>query len=126
MREIKFRAWDKLSESWVYGGAVMNLHYSGKVGSFMFDNDHHSLLSSLNLEWVQCTGLTDQNGVEVYEGDILSYSFITNSGKSVAEHKTAVKWLDHVAGFDFDALHLLDAKIYVVGNIYENPELLDK
>jgi uncharacterized phage protein (TIGR01671 family) len=77
----------------------------------------------------QYTGLTDRNGTKIFEGDILS----TNS---TVLSKLIVHWFERCGGFflsdskDIDASSLTPIysvnlyKYVVIGNIYDNPELL--
>lgn len=80
---------------------------------------------------MQYTGLKDANGKEIYEGDIVKY-FDWSTEPSFTE----VKWQDDLTGFYPFADHpnncgccgkgLLAEGIEVVGNIYENPEILER
>lgn len=70
-----------------------------------------------NIELLQFTGLLDKNGKEIYEGDICK-----NGGG-----KTIIEWDNEVAGFDFTNSEgaVLSGDLFeVIGNVYENPELL--
>ena len=74
-------------------------------------------------EAMQSTTLKDKNNVEIYEGDIV---------KNEYAETYVVKWLDagfyleerYNGGFDYSELHFGNNK-EVIGNIYENPELLE-
>ena len=108
MREIKFRVWKEL-------------HGVGdfQEGGFMFvpkDNFVYEL-NNTNIHWrvMQYTGLKDKNGVEIYEGDVLEYK----NG-----NKTAVYWNPVDVSYVPLAAEDWRYKSEVIGNIYQNPELI--
>ena len=129
MRNIKFRAWDK-------EGNVMYLPKTidGHIGE-VYDyegNEWHTLYrDDTDLLIMQFTELLDKNGKEIYEGDIVSF------GKDYfdVDMLGKVYWYDKTAGFfihRFDAegqieeeVLISDYDIEIIGNIYENPELLE-
>jgi len=110
MREIKFRAWDK------------QRYIIGPVGTWDFAKSYPDPYYTL----LQFTGLYDKNGKEIYEGDIV------DDGHGLGE----VKWLMEHCSFMVRTIqpshkyHRLESdgqlkETEVVGNIYENPKLLD-
>lgn len=117
MREIKFRAWD-----------VDNMSYSGTIGSPAF-NEWHELLSPADMPIMQFTGLKDKNDKEIYEGDIVKsengrfWEIEFDTGSFGAARKT----VDLKAVSDWiscSSIAFEDLNFEVIGNIYENPELL--
>jgi hypothetical protein len=119
MREIKFRAWDirnKVMEyiddfNWFEERGV---HDSEGVGNY----EKYTLM--------QYTGLKDKNGVEIYEGDILSEC---NDG--IENAKVRYDDTDAMFVLEFDNIILNfsneNSKWFeVFGNKYENPELVQK
>lgn len=79
---------------------------------------------------IQCTGLKDKNGKLIYEGDILRNT-LTNKYASVAWHNTGAgyvwsKTIPNSYLYEFGALSRVFGKYEVIGNIYENPELLEQ
>jgi len=136
MREIKFRAWDTeekkmlLSKGQEFiliptmGGWGADKHYESHrhIEESCFDWASADLIGG-RYEIMQYTGLRDKNGKEMYEGDILKYSY-DNHGKVVTETLVA-----EIPGifyqFGNESTYPFDEKeCEVIGNIYENPELL--
>ena len=77
----------------------------------------------------QCTGLKDKNGRLIYEGDIVESTRATRNNKPARD---VVKYDNEFAGFDPMCCYDCDCGIYnpadelvVIGNIHENPELLE-
>jgi uncharacterized phage protein (TIGR01671 family) len=122
MREIKFRAWDKEKKRWAtededgliifMDGCLGGVDFACWDGGCTTDQEYMSKYILM-----QFTGLKDKNGKEIYEGDIV---------------RCPDGWIGTVY-WDNDNLqwwakdHKLSElnKPEVIGNIYENPELLE-
>lgn len=116
-REIKFRAWDRhrkcltwpLSDEGVWFDGVISARTSHRsTGHDWYD-----------LPLMQYTGLKDKNGVEIYEGDIIRIK--NNHGYFI---KKSVAWNNGNRWQGF-RVGKGDREIEVIGNVYENPELLE-
>lgn len=120
----KFRAWDKEHKYMEYTDKNLVVCFSDE-GVEVTDHTtfSHSCTSMQNYELMQSTGLKDMKDTEIYEGDIV---------KNAYDETYAVKWFDaafhleekYNGGFDYFGLHSGDNK-EIIGNIYENPELLE-
>jgi hypothetical protein len=131
MREIKFRAWD--GKAMFFAGEKEQMirpsedthFYIWSDGWELGSLDGHLIASDKDCNLMQYTGLKDENGVEIYEGDILK----TNSeemGTVVFDQRRTqfmLKYADYKSVND-DIFAF--TSIEVIGNIYENKELLDK
>lgn len=123
MREIKFRAWDKEIEK-MYPVLEIDFVEEWVRMYSKITGRHCNHLDDLVL--MQFTGLEDKNGVEIYEGDIVHFK--TLRGK---EYIGKVKSYEDAASFFVVVkehyMECLDAvyDLEVLGNIYENKELLE-
>ncbi|MBS9782028.1 MAG: DNA-packaging protein [Gammaproteobacteria bacterium] len=132
MREIKFRA---AYQREIY--PVYALRYDEDGLKVLLGNYIASkTVDNKNLELMQYTGLKDKNGKKIYEGDILS--IIVIRGENLYEYTTDVIYEDaeftikgenteqydtFLSAYAGDGINLAEAEI--IGNIYENPELLE-
>lgn len=127
MREIKFRAWDKNSE-----------YMHSNVQSGVYEDpdewtDFDVVLGLERFEVMQYTGLKDKNGNEIYEGDVVDYlgdiELVNRNVLRVIEYKNeeACYVARLPVGVDGEeAVYLNEHDFKVIGNIYENPELLEE
>lgn len=121
MRKIKFRARNARTPScWIYGYFVVNR------GSHYIINDDGQFQVICDTEG-QFTGLHDKNGTEIYAGDIVKRR---DGGKYVIEYNRCCFFCRGIADKawihkDFsDGYEDMDEQPEVIGNIYENFELL--
>ena len=109
MREIKSRAWQKSTYTMFHHA---NIFYGGAI-------DAHNKGEIILMQY---TGLKDKNGVEIYEGDIIKNPLYDVNYVVEYYEDGFVGW-----GKDRrDGCYLItDEDIEVIGNIHENPELIE-
>ena len=126
---FKFRVWDKLAKRMIYPHNDNQQHFIIDLNGRFHNLQNGSGGDDYVIQ--QYTGLTDKNGKEIYEGDIVQY----NQNSSYDNMDFIAKWSDDKLGFIFQSNsgeqlvnqtpHLNRFKhLEVVGNIFENPELL--
>jgi uncharacterized phage protein (TIGR01671 family) len=139
MREIKFRAWHTALKKMFSAEEMAEDQLTLlTIGKFINVSSESTKLSVIIDEMIplQFTGLKDENGKEIYEGDVVKDSF---------DRIMQVKWWNYrlcwvaISETNFHHADLFDwcekdenydrtdvARVQVIGNIHENPELLNK
>lgn len=117
MKEIKFRAWDGLTKK------ITNYQICDDMVLF-FDKHKGCWLKNQKDRFVliQYTGLKDKNGKEIYEGDIVVW--IDSDGNKRQNKVFFERGAFRICNSYFEISEY--GELEVIGNIYENPELLEE
>lgn len=115
MKNLKFRAWDKELKMMC---DVLKIDFKNKT--LFYHHWAHGVSTEIDLnevELMQSTGLKDINGTEIYEGDILKTSI----------KNLVVEWVPKGACWGIGCHYLFHyyETSEVIGNKYQNPELLE-
>jgi len=125
MRQIKFRAWDKktkeyfhISELWNSGTNPECFNFDGWTDNF----GNNGRLKDIVIE--QFTGLTDVNGKDIYDGDIVrcknEYQGTDYTGKVMFFNGGFCVWTGGFRNYVWE-----DMIPEIIGNVHENPKLLE-
>ena len=146
-REIKFRAWDKESKTMVFKPDADEFGYiklfNDGSGTLILEEENGEVIKGIdleNLKLMQFTGLYDKHGKEIYEGDIVKHTAVEKYNPNHSRNQLrVVEWRDqrfddgtlpYELGWDFRYLGkglstiFKEEDIEIIGNIYENLELL--
>jgi uncharacterized phage protein (TIGR01671 family) len=125
VREIKFRVWDSLENKWMRN---FELSKTGDIVQMGFVTGGKIIEGCI---LGQFTGLKDRNGKEIYEGDIIQPA--TMNDGNVDHYRmtdTGAEPIPSIVEWDQDYacfyVPLPSRDFEVIGNIYENPEMLEK
>ena len=134
-REIKFRAWDKVNKIMVVSNQLLHLEFDKDgvnwIGAWGSDYDSEGdqcqktfQMEKDNFELMQFTGLKDENGKELYEGDVIRFEEPVYE-KDILELPVMFLEGEFIALFDMGSqehyipLHEI-GDFEVIGNIYES------
>jgi len=128
MREIKFRGFDKINNVFRYGNLIRRVYgYEFLTYIEFHDKSRFHYMYMIDHKTVgQYIGLKDKSGNEIYEGDILG-DFI---GLGVVKYNECtagfvIDILGQINEITFDEINYNNYVLEVIGNIYENPDILD-
>lgn len=126
MREIKFRAWVKEKKA-IF--EVILIDYVSKKVTYIVERTGHLLNirhdKFNDVELMQYTGLKDKDNKEIYEGDILFESFGEKYYKVIFENGGfRAEFNGDFEDHSFDLIDVVAQGCEIVGNIYENSELI--
>lgn len=128
MREILFRG-KTLTGMWVEGAYYKQEEFYGdKKDAHIIITSKETLNNNFALEshivihetLGQYTGLTDKNGKKIFEGDIVKGTFF-GFPFTVEDYVFSIVWQEDVTGYRANYFE----NVEVIGNIYDNPELLE-
>lgn len=116
MREIKFRAWDKINNKYTQ---------NTKFGNFDYSNTLNGIFEDENFIFEQITGLKDKTGKEIYEGDILHLKNHWPCKVEFYKGRFRLFPLDKTLAANFSSENwflsdYIDINWVVVGNIHQN------
>lgn len=133
IREIKFRGKCITTGQWVYGMPAFNRDCTG-IDKIEEPMKAGGICRLVDPETVgQYTGLKDRNGKEIYEGDVIEYSYVYNG--RICEFTAYVDWSDEILGYclrNMEGTWKSEAHAYnyeensrIIGSVYDNPDLLE-
>lgn len=123
MRELKFRIWNNEEKIMIENKDIYAIDFRSDIyfSSVMVDD---FILNEDDYKLMQYTGVKDKNGKEIYEGDIVQIYYTEHdkfgSGKYTVMYTEDAEWA-------LDDYYLLSVKYRyckVIGNVYENKDLL--
>jgi uncharacterized phage protein (TIGR01671 family) len=129
-REIKFRLWYELK-----------MYFTKSIDKMLFEDGHYFEHSGAKYPYniMQFTGLSDMNGKEIYEGDIIATMFhkkegnktirlVKEMGYEVIFKNGCYMWADEPLGYEYEEDKFIPLETVkwatIIGNIFENPEML--
>ena len=136
MRDIEFRGKRTDNGEWVYGNFVRGCD---KKYAYIVEFGNEELCRNyvdVNPETIgQDTGLKDKNGTKIFDGDIVLVPYIdpifkcawndtSPCERAIVKHCNGMFYVEYIESGDKFTLSAMDGYMEIIGNIYDNPELL--
>ena len=129
MREIKFRGKRVDNGEWVYGDLIHNAFDGYRIFPVGIKPDGSYPVEVITETVGQFTGANDNNYEDIYGGTILQFSGAPGMDDGIAAvvwNKTVCAWyIENDDANIYDYLYNVTGYCVVLGNIHENPELLE-
>ena len=131
MREILFRGKEAETGKWIYGWvfgekakSIIELD-KGYIGKEGVESYYTSVVIPETVG--QYTGLDDKNGVRIFEGDINVFKTVYSTGRHVGEirYYNECKPISRGRHLNVDLAETNKSNLEVIGNIHDNPELME-
>lgn len=120
MREIKFRCWHRAARHLGGRRYAPGMVYDEKPGDCLVWKNNGQDIEDI----MQFTGLHDKNGKEIWEGDIVKSD--RSMGSIIYyDDSFVISWIKNPLGFNDNLVVHIKYGLKVIGNIYENPTLLE-
>ena len=138
VKNLKFRAWDYDTNKMIFFNGIFNKHVYTETSTF---SQYESIPKYHHLDIMQYTGLNDKNGREIYEGDFIKHTSLHDQlgvinfgthevmshdyGCNGRAHGWHLQYEDRTTYALNNPFNTTSRNIEIVGNIYENPELIE-
>lgn len=122
----RFRAWDKIHKTMYEVDDIMSIDFGESeisVKTLFFERTNYYNFNDIVL--MQSTGFTDKNGKEIFEGDIIDSYDVGLSGIIEFRSDLGAFVSTLIEYNNFERLCNVANSTQIIGNIYENPELLE-
>lgn len=127
----KFRSWVENVRHPKYSFMQYEPEFNGEINKIFEKNGE--IQNGVKVSYMQSTGLKDKNGVEIFEGDILLHTSKSINYGGTYWHSYVQTYRMGNGAYRIKGEHIYDTELMsarkhleVVGNIYEDAELLDK
>ena len=118
MRDIKFRCFAVQENEMIAPDDVLTIYNNRKLNESLISDDDHI--------FEQFTGLKDRNGVDIYEGDVVKYLTHTAHVFWSPQDFGFVHYNEVIGGYAGLSFFTGYKDFEVIGNIHQNPELLEQ